>query len=420
MKSNFTNENFERFLRQNTDGLRMRPSAKVWKNISSYLNRGRRKIGFIVGVSLLLTSALGSYLMYEPANDSNFATNAAQKNGNGVTPYTVQNPNTSSSTAVITHNNKNQNASSRYSVALNTNRIQKTGVKTNQNTVNSNNDDLLHLNAEAKPGFSFTPTVVDSYFENETNGTRGSELKKVNAVDPLTIESVINSYQQKKSKVGLQVYFTPTASYRRLSDNNIDYITPSKPNFGFEVGMTAKYPIAKNIKARAGLQFNVNRYEIKTNYSYTELATIRLNDRNGVDLVQTSTNFNNFSGYRASWLENFYFQVSTPIGVEIKLTGNDKTHFGIASTVQPTYLLGDRAYLISSDYKNYAKVPNLVRRWNVNTNLETFVTYSTGKLNWQVGPQVRYQLLSSYLKKYPVKENLFDFGFKVGISLNNQ
>jgi hypothetical protein len=93
-------------------------------------------------------------------------------------------------------------------------------------------------------------------------------------------------------------------------------------------------------------------------------------------------------------------------------------HVGVATTVQPTYVLGDRAYLITTDYKNYAEVPWLMRRWNVNTNLETFVAYSTGKLKWQVGPQVRYQLLSSFVNKYPVKENLFDFGLKVGISVN--
>jgi hypothetical protein len=82
--------------------------------------------------------------------------------------------------------------------------------------------------------------------------------------------------------------------------------------------------------------------------------------------------------------------------------------------------VGDRAYIISSDYKNYSLVPSLTRKWNVATSFETFVGYSTGKLKWQVGPQVRYQLLSSFVDEYPVKENLFDFGLKVGISLNNQ
>jgi hypothetical protein len=106
------------------------------------------------------------------------------------------------------------------------------------------------------------------------------------------------------------------------------------------------------------------------------------------------------------------------VGAEVKIHGNEEVYIGAASTIQPTYILGDQAYLISTDYKNYAQVPSLMRRWNVNTNMETFVAYSTGKLKWQVGPQVRYQLLSSFVDKYPVKENLFDFGFKVGISAN--
>ena len=98
--------------------------------------------------------------------------------------------------------------------------------------------------------------------------------------------------------------------------------------------------------------------------------------------------------------------------------GDRKTSLGIAGTVQPTYILRDRAYLISTDYKNYAEIPWLVRRWNLSTSLETFAAYSTGNLKWKIGPQVRYQWLSSFQEKYPVKEHLFDFGLKLGVMLN--
>ena len=74
--------------------------------------------------------------------------------------------------------------------------------------------------------------------------------------------------------------------------------------------------------------------------------------------------------------------------------------------------------MISTDYKNYVEVPQLIRRWNISTSFETFAGYSTGKINWKIGPQVRYQLLSSFQQKYPVKEHIFDFGLKVGIMLN--
>jgi hypothetical protein len=37
-----------------------------------------------------------------------------------------------------------------------------------------------------------------------------------------------------------------------------------------------------------------------------------------------------------------------------------------------------------------------------------------------MGPNARYQLLSSYDKGYPVKEHLFAVGFKVGASFQKR
>jgi hypothetical protein len=107
-----------------------------------------------------------------------------------------------------------------------------------------------------------------------------------------------------------------------------------------------------------------------------------------------------------------------PIGLELKLLGNRKTYMGVSGTIQPTYILSNKAYLLSTDYKNYAEIPSLTRKWNINTGFEVFAGYSTGKLNWRVGPQVRYQAMSSYKKNYPVQEHLFDFGLKLGLLLN--
>jgi hypothetical protein len=408
MERNFTNENMEEFLRRNADGLRMQPSERVWKEIATHLNNRRRRIGWILGTSLLLTTALGYYLVNESAKTSRIPT----ANSNTKTEKFVSDK--ISSSVPIT--NKDLIAANSLPVKKNE------GVSEGsfQNQEFTFTQTLLQRNEEAIQN-AFTPTIVDSYFEESLSSE--NELvnsKEITAVDPLSIESVLNSYKPKRRKFGLQTYFTPTVSYRKLNDNHIEDIVPHKPAFGFELGVAAKYRVTGNTKLRAGLQFNVNRYEIKTFDSYSQLATIRLSDRNGVGYVSTFTNYNNFTGYKSNWLQNFYFQVSAPIGIELKLKGDDKVHFGIASTIQPTYLLGDKAYVISTDYKNYAEMPNLVRKWNVNTNFETFVAYSTGHLNWQVGPQVRYQILSSYLKKYPVKENLFDFGLKVGLSFSKE
>jgi len=384
----------------------MRPSGEVWKGISAHLNSRRRRIGWILSISLLLTTTLGYYLVNDSAKDiHNSTANSNSKIGNTVSNqiFSLTNGNKE----IVTSNTPTKKNIQLFKGSL----IEKQEFTFTQT--------LLQRHEESVQN-AFTPTIVDSYFENLNLENKFMNSKEMTTADPLTIESVLNIYKPKSRKLGWQTYFAPTVSYRKLNDNNIDNIVAHKPAFGFELGLAAKYKIASNVKLKGGLQFNVNRYEIKTFDSYSQLATIRLSDRNGVDYVSAVTNYNNFSGYKSSWLQNFYFQVSVPVGVELKLKGDDKVQFGIASTIQPTYLLGDKAYVISTDYKNYAEMPSLVRHWNVNTNFETFVAYSTGHLNWQVGPQVRYQLLSSYLKKYPVKENLFDFGLKVGISLNKE
>jgi len=187
---------------------------------------------------------------------------------------------------------------------------------------------------------------------------------------------------------------------------------------GLQIGLSGRYPITKDLKVRGGFQFNINRYDIKAYAFNGEVATIDLNGGPGNSTISTWTNYRNFNGYRSDWLKNFYFSVSAPIGAELKLFGNARTNVGVAGTLQPTYILSDKAYLISTDFKNYAEVPRLIRHVNLNTSFETFVNYTSGKTNWQVGPQVRYQILSSFQNKYPVKENLFDFGVKIGVTLN--
>jgi hypothetical protein len=182
------------------------------------------------------------------------------------------------------------------------------------------------------------------------------------------------------------------------------------------MGFAAGYPLTKNLKIKAGMQFNVSKYDIRA-YTYnSEVATIALNTGSGANSVSTFTNYRNFSGDNASWLRNLYISASLPVGFELKLN-KGKNDFGIAGNVQPTYMLSNRVYLLSTDYKNYVEVPSLTRKWNFSGGFEIFAGVNTGKINWRVGPQVRYQMLSSFDDTYPVKERLFDFGIKVGVML---
>ena len=69
--------------------------------------------------------------------------------------------------------------------------------------------------------------------------------------------------------------------------------------------------------------------------------------------------------------------------------------------------------------KNYINDPSFYRRWNLNSSIETFLSY---KLNngaiLNAGPQFRYQLLSTYDSRYIYNEKLYNIGIKLGISRN--
>ncbi len=146
---------------------------------------------------------------------------------------------------------------------------------------------------------------------------------------------------------------------------------------------------------------------------------------NGVDFAQAvAKNFNNdctlsvfrnYSGFSKTWLKNQHIMMSFPIGAEIKLIGNDNISLNIAGTIQPTVVINNQAYMISTNMRNYAKAPSLYREFNVAGGAEAFLSIKRKSLRFNVGPQFRYQLISSYKKPYPISEHLTDYGLKVSI-----
>lgn len=455
MESNF-NKDFEQYVKQNADQYRMFPSDKVWKGVNSALHTRRKWYGFWLGFILLMTGGAVTWVMTtqpastkendigllkdSPASITIGKSESIQKNYEGIKkllPFTE---------ADATSKNSSVNGSGRTSSPIESTSERTTDillpVVQQYTDVIAEANQLSSVTTINRKDAVIDPIVVDIEkisFNNQTGiiAVDKSNHFKNDIYIPFTIESVTNAYRFKKpvKKVSWQLFITPTVSYRKLSLNksldnpsasnypfaslsDVNSAVTHKPDMGLQIGISGRYPITRSLKLRGGVQFNINRYDIKAYAFNGEVATIDLNGGNGNSSISTWTYYRNYAGYKSDWLKNYYFSISVPIGGEIKLFGNNKTNFGIAGTLQPTYILQDRAYLISTDYKNYAEVPRLIRHVNLNTGFETFVNYTNGKTKWQVGPQVRYQLLSSFHNTYPVKENLFDFGVKVGVTLN--
>ncbi|RYD98904.1 MAG: hypothetical protein EOP50_04640 [Sphingobacteriales bacterium] len=441
----------------------MRPSDKVWQGISDNLKRRNRRTGWLMGF-FVVAASLSGYVITEvegnsahglasrnsslpAASDRGGATNAdtqagTDRQGIGATgaaapfesagaPVVQLSPRSSSTAAGNNNRNGATYANARTSRRGNRRFTHNLVVVPQTQPVSTSATETLD------PESSTARTEFDRIYTDASLAEPALAIRTALTAVPGTNNGKPQVLKNlAPERLSLQFFVTPTLSYRSLAENkdftsavpqnnadpttyalyNINDAVNHKPSLGLEMGVSAKYALARNLKVQGGVQFNVSRYVVQAFDNYAvQTATFAYNDGG----TSTSrSNYSNFHGGRKENLQNIYFQVSSPIGIELKIAGNSRTQFGITSTIQPTYILSDRVYMLSTDYKTYAEVPWLIRRWNVNTALSTYVGYSTGKLAWQVGPQVRYQLMSSFVNKYPVKENLFDFGLRVGVGLN--
>lgn len=446
MMNEFYDNAFERFLKENVEQYKMYPSDNVWDCIYSNLHFGSRILGF--SFTLLMLS-LGTFSIYLLNYDKNEIVHTTQTEltmpvdlfKTSIKTFAVSSINTKTSSESI---------NTVYIPVVNDVLVmqpESNGILEPVIPVDHTDVDLQKETSEIKneeiikeEEFSLSNSVVDDL---SAAAQIVSKINELPLAIPAAVENALNNITvtKKKNKTSLQFYFTPTITTRKLTENksyilngsnsllsitnpntvffNVNDYVNHTPEVGAEFGLAAIIPFSKNINLRAGVQLNISRYSIKAFNAPGDIATYALNRGTRVDNMSMMSNYrNNQNGFNPDYLHNFYFQISAPIGFEYHIAKSNKVQFGISGTVQPTFLLKNSVYLLSVDYKNYTEVPWLVRKVNANTSIQPFVSYSTGKLNWQIGPQIRYQLLSSYVDTYPVKENLFNYGFKIGASLN--
>ena len=469
MKKNFYTDDFEDLIREKADQYRMYPSEKVWTEINRSLHSRRKWYwsGFILLLSGISYFAINQLMA--PGTNNRIAKNAAvpaadnaasivipvpafgtvpprntarQRNGlaepsepqhNGFTPSSPE-VTVTPMISPVPPATPSETALSALAPVFDifTRKQLLTGEENTELKENLSTSfmDKMALSAIAPAAVENQPAAAekDALFEEES--------QKLNWLQEFAVYELL---APKTKRTSLQFFFSPTMNYRKLTgkrdahirsdiksipiamniEGDIDGLVNHKPALGFELGSSIHYASNKNLTLKAGLQFNYSRYDILAYSSYSaEIATIALGSQFAAasDSITNYTRIRNFGGDARQDLQNQYFQLSVPVGLEYRLFGNNKLQVKVAGTIQPTYLINRNSYLITTDYKNYTREPSLVRRWNVNTSAEAFISYQTGGVKWQVGPQFRYQLLSSYADQYPIREYLMEYGVKIGVS----
>lgn len=240
---------------------------------------------------------------------------------------------------------------------------------------------------------------------------------------------------EKANRWSFQMYFAPSATYRRLVSgkssqsppltpgnaplapgytDDVNHVVQHSPSRGWELGFSIGYQLNKQFTVKAGLQYNKRQYSIAASSAHSyERVNVALN---GHDTLRLFSPYRNLKGYYPVTLHNNYQEISIPLSISWKGWHHNRFSWHVSASFQPTLALSKKVFLVSTDFKNYVDGSSLMRTWNINTSFETYISYRTGEVEWQIGPQFRYQQFSTFKKEYPIREFLLDYGIKIGFT----
>ncbi|WP_153796997.1 outer membrane beta-barrel protein [Foetidibacter luteolus] len=462
MRNPLYNDDFEHFLQKQVSQHRMYPSDQIWRNIQQEIHGYRRWPALTFTAITVITLLVAGTLLTKP--ETKLKT---------IEAYTLAHKNS-------TPQEKIQEHTETIEERVSTTRLtEKTiaAVKKKLNIAPAPQPE--YIAAAYRPAINEANLKVVKAQDKDTDD-KGTNLVKVDNLNaaPLAVKDNYNGSSktlhfadlnlftvkdESKNKISLhlpdassikqdysasgkvklpkpkrntdrwsfQFYLTPSSSYRKLVDDkkariNSSYLPPNtsinyadanqvvrhRPAMGMEVGFAAGYSLNKRFTLKTGLQFNIRQYNIEAYNSSYQATTISA----GENSFSTESSYRNLSGNTPVTLRNRNFEISVPVGIDYRVLGSGKVSWNIAAALQPTYIFDKEPFLLSADLKNYADGSSIMRKWNLNSSFETYLSIQAGEYRWQIGPQFRYQNLPTYNSNYPIKEHLLDFGLKVGLT----
>ncbi len=437
---------FEEFILDEVNEHKMYPSSRVWTNIRTEVHGNKSWPALtIIALTVLVALTVSTFIATQKSAPVVLTNNLVKPKN---TTNSLDKPFTTyqSSAQVIASKPALQ---TKVRKVLSTMPLRVMDIASTTRLSTSNGSNEMHVNNSLDEIKLLTETKSER-LEATNIVTSIDPLNKINNTSllPALIHAQVNhnfelaaspTQVQKKKKYSVQFYATPSASFRVLNDQKVkELIQPSliaipinsvygqsptfnqavrhRPDIGLELGFTFNYPVTKRLQFKTGLQLNIRQYQIDTYETGANATTLALVNGGRVQNISVMSSYNNNVGFRAAQLNNKVYQLAIPIGLDYQLLRFKKFGIHTQATIQPTYNVNKNVYLLSADYANYAAGNDYVRKWNMNTSIGIHFSYQKGNTIWQLGPQIRYQALPTYNNPYPIKENLIDYGFRIGWS----
>ena len=476
MEHKNNNNEFEHFLKDSIENFIMIPQRKVWYGIYNHLHPEKKwpsiAVCFCILVSIMhLGISNNKNINAETQTAKNAALNKqnifdaqiVKDNTVALNQNTVKNiaqsiitddisNTTNNSTTIINQIegslraelDKKMYASfytqDKFSVAIQNSTIEEDEINT-FNTVAVKENIIEEEKTTAQNNTIPKKTILESL----TTTTKRENKSETNEkkVDPKPVDNFASFAKtviipKLRNKKEISYYVTPSIGYRVLVQKEVSplSVSPSSfngvgsgitlPNvgsylaiqdeeaFNIEIGAAVSHKLNSKFKLTTGVQVNYTNYISKAT-SLDHPTQNAIASSRSAGLEYRSMDFSSNPGKLS--LNKTTLQISVPIGVEYKVLGNDNVNLNVAASVQPSYVVAGSGYVLSADTKYYVSEKDLLNRFNASASLETFISVKTASgIHFNVGPQVRYQLFSTYKKNYNFSEKLYNVGAKIGVS----
>jgi hypothetical protein len=400
MMEHFSTDQFETFLKSSTENFKMQPSVRVRNSLFNKMHPGSNWPSISTAILFFF---LFSFLS---TNKNNYSKISLAK------PHQISNLN----------NKKNNAAFSSHQIKTNNTKSDLVDVQKKSRFIKNNFSEALLLDGNKESTIISTQEICMSTIENKKEKeSKELELIKIigqhfaflihNNIDEVKEPNKVK-VNEKRNQFSYQIYATPSMDYRYANHTNLQNPIDSNKSsmrVNFEAGGAILMNVSKYFRIKAGMQLNFS--QLGNN------ATIISNDKSdAANMYNSVAMFNNKFNNTSNIFKNSTYQVSIPIGTEFEIMSHNKLKWFAGATIQPSYLFVNNDQTVFTELNNKVYQQSLMREWNVNSSIETFINYDLkNNIELNVGPQIRYQFLSTYKNAFQQNERLYQFGLKIGI-----
>ncbi len=462
MESRFDTNDFERSLREQADKFYLIPSERVWKSIYNDLHPGSKWPSLGVGIILLISLFWIGNTHTSTVNPNTLR--VVQKNS--ASAYKDESATAISSSSTVhlqpgtVQQFNNQKIVAEQTVSLpiaakilkRNNESLPEGTVLDAGNVGSQNNQSLSLQQVINiPALStgiharISPKSladVNKILNRRSNPEMSDQLQKVISTFVsrgaeteserfLPAKTQVVKSKKTKRKADWALFVTPQRSYVHFKGTNLNEppvqsLVATSPNtvhkmnttgrFGLQAGVDVNYKLTRSIDFTSGFHLSYNGYNIIAELAHPSLASVTFRDSKGNLFTKNYMSYYGNSNNGSLKITNYNMQFAIPVGLQWTLFEEDNVKVSVVSTVEPYLVLGSQAYILAGDGKKFVNDPDLIRRVNLNGTFGSVVTFSSHKINWNIGPSIRYQVLSTYQNIYPIREHLINYGLRIGIS----